>query len=341
MQLYTIPTLYCPFPVVIHPLVNEIEEHTNQWVLDFKLIESYETFVKFKASRFGHFIARSFPTADFISISAWSDLNALLFIVDDQIDAQDIIKDKESFYEFENGFFRVLEQNQECTIEGDGNVLAALSDFWLRIIQCSERRWQLKFIKGVKDMFDGGMWQFEHVAKGIKPDLEEYLKVRQYFGAAHLSTDALEGIAKIYLPEEVYRDPIVHRLTEICRNTICFSNDLFSFGKEIEEQNNGAEFNLVMILKHKYHLTIEDAILKAANIHDDLVREFIRLSSMAFKYDSEINSILQVYVDALGKLMRGNIEWSTRETRRYPHIYQFAESDQIFPDHEYYNPISG
>jgi hypothetical protein len=81
-MLYNIPALYCPFPIAIHPLVNEIEDHTNQWVNDFKLLESYDTFTKFRASKFGHFIGRSFPNAEFVRISAWSDLNALLFIVD-------------------------------------------------------------------------------------------------------------------------------------------------------------------------------------------------------------------------------------------------------------------
>lgn len=329
MYLYTIPSLYCPFPVRIHPQVDEIEEHTNQWVLDFNLIDSYDTLKHFKESKFGHFIGRSFPDADFIRISAWSDLNALLFIVDDQIDAQDIIKDKESFYGLMNRFIEVLEKRERCTIAKDGNVLAALSDFWLRITMVTEERWQNKFIKSIEDMFNGGYWQFEHLLLGKKPVLEEYMKVRQYFGAAHLSTDALEGIAEIDLPEYVYQDPMVHRLTELARNTICFSNDLFSFGKETEEMNNGAVFNLVMIVKDRYNLTIEQAISKAAEIHDEQIREFIHLSSLVYRYEEDVNKVLRTYVDALGVLQRGNIEWSTRETARYPHIYLFAESEQI------------
>ena len=43
-------------------------------------------------------------------------------------------------------------------------------------------------------------------------------------------------------------------------------------------------------------------------------------------YLTTINATLKTYVDALGVLQRGNIEWSTRETKRYPHIYQFPET---------------
>jgi len=328
-MLYSIPALYCPFPVAIHPRVNEIEEHTNQWVSNFDLLDNYDTFVHFRDSQFGHFIARSFPEADFMKVSAWSDLNALLFIVDDQIDAQDIIKDKDSFFGLMDKFIYVLQHRTKCTLKTDGNVLAALSDFWQRITLLTEERWQKKFIKSIKDMFEGGYWQFEHLLLGKKPRFEEYLKVRQYFGAAHLSTDALEGISGIDLPQYVYEDPEVHRLTEIARNTICFSNDLFSFGKETQEVNNGAIFNLVMIVKDKYDLTVEQAIQKTADIHDQLIREFLSLSKRVYKFGQAVDQVLKTYVDALGILQRGNIEWSTRETSRYPHVYQFPELNKV------------
>jgi hypothetical protein len=93
----------------------------------------------------------------------------------------------------------------------------------------------------------------------------------------------------------------------------------------MEEKNNGGEFNLVLILKDKFNLTVEDAIKRAAKIHDDTVREFIALEQVAFKYDETLNDILKRYVEALKVLMRGNIEWSTKETARYPHIYTFEE----------------
>ena len=326
-MLYSIPALYCPFPIAIHPLVNELEDHTNQWVADFNLLDSDEAFKKFRDSQFGHFIGRSFPDADFVRISAWSDLNALLFIVDDQIDAQDVIKDKTSFFNFMNRFIEVLERKEHCTIGKDGPVLAALADFWRRITLVTQERWQRKFIKSIEDMFNGGYWQFEHLLSGKKPLLEEYLKVRQYFGAAHLSTDALEGIAGIDLPQYVYDDPMVHRLTELARNTICFSNDLFSFGKELEEKNNGAVFNLVMIVRDKYNLSLPEAIRKAADIHDDHIREFLALRELVYRYEDDINATLKTYVDALGVLQRGNIEWSTLETARYPHRYEFSKTE--------------
>jgi Terpene synthase family 2, C-terminal metal binding len=325
MQLYTIPALYCPFPPNVHPLRNEIEDHTNQWLLDFHLIDSHETFLKYKKSRFPAFIARCFPYADFVDICAWSDLNALLFILDDKMDEQDLIKDKESFLQLESDYVEILVQNKKFNIETDNPMFAALSDFWHRIILRSSVTWQQKFIQAIRDMFAGGMWQFEHILKGIKPDFDQYMKLRQFFGAAHLATDVLEITGKISLPDEIYCNPTVHKVTELCRNEICISNDLFSFAKEIEESQHGGEFNLVSILKHKHTLSIEDAIKATVDFHDNLVREFIETSQIIYVYDDDTNKMLKKYVQALGCLMIANIEWSIKETTRYPHIYAGRE----------------
>ena len=66
---------------------------------------------------------------------------------------------------------------------------------------------------------------------------------------------------------------------------------------------------------------MEKAIDAAVRVHDDTVYEFIDLSGKAYIYDKETNFMLHKYVHALEYLMKGNIDWSTRETTRYPHIY--------------------
>lgn len=329
MYLYTIPALFCPFSTYIHPLVNEIEDHTNQWILDYRLIETYETFTKYKDYRFAKFIARSFPFGDYADICAWSDFNTLLFIIDDKFDDQEMIKDKRAFLSFERDFVEVLVQNKKCTIEKDGPILSALSDIWQRLLLRTSEAWRQKFIKCVKDMFSGLGWQFELVMDNRQPELSDYIGIRQYLGAAHMSTDSLELTGKILLPENVYDNPVVHRLTETCRNTICFANDLFSLAKETEESQNGGEFNLVTILKRKNNLTIEEAIKAAADFHDNLVREFIDLSGRAYIYDASTNEMLAKYIQALGCLMIANIVWSTTETTRYPHIYDVPETNNL------------
>lgn len=320
MQVFRIPILYCPFVGAIHPRVNEIEEHTLQWLQDFKLVDTYETFLRYKKNKFPLFIARTFPDGEFIDICTWCDLNSLLFIVDDFFDANDVIKDKGSFKQFQETIMNILYHNAAYDIE-DGPVFAAFSDIWMRLRHRSSENWQNKFIYCINKMFEGLYWQFRNIQLGIYPAYEDYLQIRQYLGASHLSTDSLEVTGKIFLPESIYQTERVRKLTELSRNCVCFANDLFSLSKEAEESQNAGEYNLVGVLKRKYDTTWDDAIKRAAYLHDDLVREFISLSHLPFHFDPNMNSMVKKYIRALEMQMIANIEWSTTETDRYPHIY--------------------
>ena len=322
MIIYKIPKLHCPFPSLIHPDRDAIQDHTNQWVLDFELITSLDLLEKYKAQKFGSMIARSYPYGEYIDLAAWCDLNTLLFLVDDDLDEKDLIKDQAAFSQFESDFFDVLERGRKCSAKKDEPILTALYDFWQRMQFRSSDIWKNKFVQGIRDMFAGGLWQFKHVMKNQLPDLEEYIKMRQYLGAANLATESLEVMGQVYLPEDVYNAPKVYKLTEIARNTVCFANDLFSLGKEIAQGvGNVAEFNLVSVIRHKNNFPIEVAIKEVAALHDAEIRQFVQIAEEAPVYDNKTNTQLKKYISCLCHFMKGNIEWSTVDTSRYPHIY--------------------
>ncbi|TDW96904.1 terpene synthase family protein [Dinghuibacter silviterrae] len=322
MKIYKIPELYCPFPSEIHPNMAEIEAHTNQWVQDFDLISSEEMFQKYRSQKFSNMIARSYPYGDFEDLAAWCNVNTLLFIVDDNFDEGNEIRDIASFTYFVDGLLDVLERGRRCTVKKDGPILAALDDFWQSMQFRSSDIWKQKFIQGIKDTFEGGLWQFKHAIKSELPNLNEYFAMRQYLGAANLATESLEVTGKVQLSEPIYKSPVVHKLTEIARNTVCFANDLFSLSKEIARgSGNASEFNLVSILKRKDQLSTEDAIKDVAAIHDNEIRKFIQLAERALVYDSRTNEQLSRYISCLQHFMKGNIVWSTTESSRYPHVY--------------------
>ena len=320
MQLFPIPALYCPFPGAIHPMYEAIEAHTHEWILEFQLTPNYEVFSRYRAYRYPLFIARCFPKGDYTDICNWCDLYTLLLIVDDIFGEEDIFSQKESYAVFENRFIDILEHNRSYRIKRDEPLLAALSDLWRRMFIRTSRNWQSRFINGIKLMFRSLAWEFRHLISGMRPDFDEYMHMRQYLGGAHLSSDSLEVTGKIYLGEDIYRHPFIRKLTEISRSILCVSADLFSLSKDLSKMDKAA-FNLVMVLKEKYGIGTEEAIHKTAVIHDELVRDFIDLAHRIYIFDDATNRMVRKYVEALGYQMKGNLDWSTRETTRFPHIY--------------------
>jgi hypothetical protein len=320
MNLYPIPALYCPFPGAIHPRHEEIEDHTHRWILEFQLTPNYEVFSRYRSHRYPLFIARSFPLGDYIDICNWCDFNTLLFIVEDMFSGEDIFSRKECYTTFEKQFMDILEHNRKCRVRTDGPLLAALSDFWRRVNLRTSKIWQFRLINGVHLMFRGMAWQFRHIINGVRPDFEEYMRIRQYLGTTHLSTDCLEVTGKVYLGESIYEHALVKKLTETSRNIMCVSNDLFSLSKDLSQTDKG-EYNLVVVLKNRYKITMEEAIDKTVAIHDELVREFIELTRIIFVFDTGTNHMLKKYIEALGYQIKGHVDWSSQETTRYPHIY--------------------
>jgi hypothetical protein len=78
-------------------------------------------------------------------------------------------------------------------------------------------------------------------------------------------------------------------------------------------------------MRRKYNLSIQEAIRATASYHDNLVREFIAGSKAATHFDEATNEMVEKYIRALEVQMIANIEWSTRETDRYPHRYEGAD----------------
>ena len=161
-----------------------------------------------------------------------------------------------------------------------------------------------------------------NIEAGIWPELKDYLEYRQYIGAANVATDCIEMIDKINLPDEVWEHPVLVELTELCRNTVCWANDLFSLAKERER---GEYHNLVSILAHEKRISMQRAIAGTIDIHDRQVRRFIRLTAQLPMYDERTNTEIIRYVEGLRAIMRANIDWSNFETSRYHYRY----ADQV------------
>lgn len=323
MQLFKIPHLYCPFPSHINfELEKQLAEHTEKWLVNFHLLEE-SSLLHYQQQNFASMIVRSYPYGSFRELCAWCDLNTLLFIIDDQLDEEFIIADQQGLINYGESFILLLEKGiLDDSGKGHQKVLLALEDFWNRIRKYSSLRWQEIFIQNIRDMFSAGLWQFQHIVNGEKPTLKAYYQLRQYLGAAHLASDSLEVTGNIHMPDEVYKDEAIKNLTISARNAICFSNDLFSLGKEISQSEGGAEFNIVSILQNERGISMDEAIITSAQLHDREVLNFIEQSNSVRAYGHVTDNAIKKYISGLEYLMRGNIDWSTEATTRYPHIYE-------------------
>ncbi|HEY1165783.1 MAG TPA: hypothetical protein VGE90_11470 [Chitinophaga sp.] len=312
------PELYCPFPTSLNPQVTLADEHTAEWVKKFGLVRSDEVFQHYREQKFTWMVARMFPSADFEALCIAADLNTLLFVLDDQYDetgadSEDVRK-KENFEMFLEQVRSILQDHERKTLPLHGPALAAISDFWERICRRSSPAWQLRFAESMKRAFVANLWRIELVKQNRLPAVAEYMQFRQQFGGANFFADLVEVMEHISLPDEVIWHSTIQTMITLCSDTICYANDLFSYKKELLQ---GDEMNLVMLLKRHEGLSLEDAVFKATEIHDDKVKQFVQLAGQLPSFSKETDTELRRFVNALAVMMRGNIDWSRMDTARY------------------------
>ena len=319
-MMYTqqLPGLYCPFPSKLNPHVEKSDKHTTNWVKKYRLVPSEEVWSYYHRQKFTWMVARMFPTAEPHALSIAADLNTLLFILDDQFDEHSDdsagIKQSVQFERLVHALIGIMKRNSLVTLEKGGPVLSAVSDFWRRIRKLGNLGWQVRFIESLQQAFAANLWRIENVNRSQLPSVEEYMKWRPIFSGASFFAYLLEAIEGFCLPDYVFLDGKVQRLVQLCSNTICWANDLFSFNKELEQ---GDEMNLVMLIRNNRDCSIDEAITAAVNIHDEQVKQFETLAQELPSFNMSTDLQLSRYIHALSIMMKGNIDWSTKDTERY------------------------
>jgi hypothetical protein len=323
-----IPHLYCPIKSRINPHVKLTVNHTNQWVRQFDLHRD-EDFKKYDADNFGYMTARFYPTAHPENLCLANDINVLLFVMDDamdnQVDRADLISSRNNFEIFIAEIMHIL-RKPKGSIHLPNGIFEATKDIWLRLIEISSPEWQAEFILSIEKMFTAALWEYDNVAVGKSPTVAEFYEKRQYLGAAHISTDMIPVIESIKLPEDILLHPLVSELTVLARNAVCWANDLFSLSKEEE---HGDQHNMVIIMKSENQCSLQEAVALTAKLHDKDMTKFISLGKELLNI-ADNDLAISRYIQTLGAILKGNIDWSSYETKRYQFTYQDAGPQDIF-----------
>lgn len=317
--------LFCPFPIGISPHVQLAEQHTIDWILSFGLLPNEQQIEVYRSQGHAYMVGRMFPAATPETFCAYSDLNTLLFLVDDYLDQQDAMvsggNSTGAVKEFICNIYAILDA-PESWIAGKEPVLDALAELWLRLSNLGTPTWISKYKGSLQAIFEAAMWQHRNIEAGIWPSIEDYMERRQYIGAGNVATDCIEMIYRIELPESVWQLEWLVELRDLCRNILCWANDLFSHDKE---RHTGEYHNLISLICHHKGSSLAEAIDEVIRFHDAQVERFIHVRDNRPFVDAQYEPGVRLYIDVLQSIMRGNIDWSDNETTRYTYKYASEE----------------
>jgi len=316
MQAVTIPLLYCPFSPAIHPEVKRVALHTDAWVASFHLYTG-AAYQKYQADNFAWLTARFYPGAELEQLQIANDFIVLLFALGDLLDGSYTIEKQEQLSTFIDRFNAVIQHSALLVRETETPLLAAWANLWPRIEQISTAASTARLSQSLHALLQAALRELEHTRTQALT-VAQYMAERPYLAGAGISTGIIPIIEGIWLPDDVLQHPVLTELEQLSHNLLCWSNDLFSFSKE---QANGDAHNLVSIVQQERGLTLEEALLCVAAIHNTDMRRFVSLSGQLPVFDAATDQAVARYVEALRRHLRGNIDWSEKDSRRYSFVY--------------------
>lgn len=144
---------------------------------------------------------------------------------------------------------------------------------------------------------------------GTRPTVAEYLASRHInsFWPCLVLIDSIGGYE---VPANLYSQPHVHRVTALAALATTLVNDLYSAHKE--HLSEVGTFKLPYLLAAQHQCSLQEAIDRIADIHDDVMVEY---ETMERALLVEATPLLKRYLKGLKAWVAGNLEWHKHSAR--------------------------
>lgn len=311
MEKFILPDLYCPFPSQINKHVDVLEEYSMEWVLRFNLQASQLAYQRFSKSRFFLLAANAYPESNLDLLKIGNDWLSWVFIWDDQCDMSELKKQPELLNVFNRRFMEILRgavpTNQEKPI------YHALADLGQRTRQRTSEKWFNYFLKCFDQYCQGCVEEANIRALNIVPDVDAYMKCRRFSVGGYLFLTVSEFCNNFMLPDILRNHEIVKQMELLTIDILAWCNDIFSASREM---SSGDVHNLVLILHYLEKLSLNQAIKRATDMHNEKVRALTNLEENLPYFGEYLDIEMKQYLSIMHFWIRGNLDWYS-QTARY------------------------
>jgi germacradienol/geosmin synthase len=195
-----------------------------------------------------------------------------------------------------------------------------LADLWRRTAGPMTASARAQFRTAVEDMTASWLWELANQAENRIPDPVDYVEMRRRtFGA-----DMTASLARLEhadeIPGEIYQTRVLRELDTAAQDYACFTNDLFSYQKEIEFE--GELHNLVLVVQNFLDVDRQTAVGIVADLMTARMRQFEHIVANGlpalfeeYALDERAREILTRHADELKEWMSGILEWHRRCSR--------------------------
>lgn len=311
LEEVVLPVLDVPFPSAVSRHAEVVHNGTVEWLDRSGVFADEAAYRRFRATNIGWLAARFHPDASRDALQLVSDWYGWMFFRDDQRDESEI-GHQPARLAVENA--RLLEVLKGGAPPAKGEAMEhALADLRERMLTVVSADAWVRLVKSIAEHFDSTVWEANNRLRGVTPDVETYIGMRPITGGLNVDTEFIEVAEHTRLLPEMRKHPLVSMMSRASNNVVCWANDIFSLEKEIRR---GDVHNLVLVLQHTQGLGLQEALDRAAGMHDAEVRSFIDMEKRLPPFSGPEAANLERFIGVLRTRMRGFLDWA-RESGRY------------------------
>jgi germacradienol/geosmin synthase len=195
-----------------------------------------------------------------------------------------------------------------------------LADLWRRTAGPMSPDARQRFRTAVEEMTGSWLWELANQAHNRIPDPVDYVEMRRKTFGSDMTRSLARLAHSDVVPPEIYQTRVMHELDTAAQDYACFTNDLFSYQKEIEFE--GEVHNLVLVIENFLgvdRLTARDITNKLMTARMQEFEHIVRTDLPALfddhDLDDDAREILTRHADDLKEWMSGILEWHRRCVR--------------------------
>ncbi|WP_257450496.1 family 2 encapsulin nanocompartment cargo protein terpene cyclase [Archangium lipolyticum] len=220
-------------------------------------------------------------------------------------------------------------------------VEAGLADIWARTAGPMEPEARNQFRKAILDMTESWLWELANQIQNRVPDPVDYVEMRRKTFGSDL-TMSLSRLAEGHgLPADIFKTTPMRALENSAADYACFTNDVFSYQKEIEYE--GELHNIVLVVQHFLELDKPGAVEVVNNLMTARMEQFEHIVANdlprlceGMSLSEEAKKKLHGYVEKLQQWMAGVLIWHQTVDR-----YKEAELRQSRTPGRYLRHLKG
>ncbi|GAA3745612.1 family 2 encapsulin nanocompartment cargo protein terpene cyclase [Salinactinospora qingdaonensis] len=322
----TLPELYMPYTLRMSPHLDAARRHGVEWARRMGMFDSVpgvevggvwdeRRFVIFDFAHCASMIHAD-ASAEQLNLSsdwlAWGtygdDYFPVVFGASRNLAAAKVCNDRLSAF---------MPLDLGPTPEPTNPIERGLADLWQRTAGPMTSSARRQFRTAVEDMTASWLWELNNQAQHNVPDPIDYIEMRRKTFGSDMTISLARLARSDEVPAGIYQTRTLRELETAAQDYACFTNDLFSYQKEVEFE--GELHNIVLVVENFLGVDRWRARDIVANLMRARMEQFehivaVELPNMfeEFDLDEDARTMLTRHADELKDWMSGILEWHRR-----------------------------